>query len=1720
MAKQIFRKTTASIIVIILIGTNLVTTIQSKIFDESNQLISQEDTSLQRYATGNIEKSSTRTTSIAPSAARMTSSQSYILPDNSNNIADSIDKSKEPPRQGHIAYAWCAYDPSGQIPPGLLYFYLDDPGTLYPVWPGGPSFIGGADFLDESIMYACDYAGGLYMINVDTYDVVYIGPSIGINGLTYDSTTETWYCTSSNVLYIIDVNTGATTSVGSHGLQNTIIDIACDEEGNLYGYDVLWTGESTLYSIDKTTGVATAIGPMGYGFVYAQGCGYDRDNGILYIAGYFNDGTPSALLTCDVTTGTCTVIGNFQGGAEIDGLAIPWEPYHSDHDIAISEITKPVTGNARPITPIVKVKNIGNNTETNVNVQLEIGKELITGSIEDFEATDGGYTHAPMLPQPDAWAWGVPTSGLMAAHSGLNVWATNLAGAYPPSMWCYLVTAPFTVPGNTMFTFWHWYYFENNYDGGNIKISNDSGVTWTLINPIESYPGAMPYNPFMTGQLAYNGQSDGWVQANFDLSAYEGQLVQIMFETASDSSVQYAGWYIDDVGFLQTSWINEYIQTTTIPSIAPDESINVSFPTWIPADLGLVENVDINYNVEAMNIFVDNNTNNDYKEKDFTLHYGYFHDIAVTQIISPVSGLAVPQTPEVVIENHGQFVENVNVNMNIGKAPGVPPAGWGTNYPDNWFSSSTNYAGGILPEAVFYYQPVSVGEHYLWTNNINTTGYTELLLKFKEYVNDYNSDYDLKVVTSTDGGVTWQNVYVRVGGPYGPTTTEVTLTTTNGIGSSTFQIAWDLSGNSYNINYWYIDDVWIGIIDTVEEYDQTVVVDIEPGTTMNVVLPDWVPSDLPFNMEIDFLINVDATLNGFSDFYSYSFEDWIPYTPSAFPPVGWQIYNINGGNQWVHSITEYHSGNGCARCGYDSANNDWLATPGIIVNPGGVFSLWVDTFDYGDDTYQIYMSTVGNTPADFLAGTLLANIVEPVPTVYTQYTFDMSAYVGQMVYFAIRYIGLNAWHICVDDVTLPDGSTQGFEEPGNCFPDWVNYQYGSINVHNQFVGVQTGTNPTCIPHNGSWMAKYGSYNVPSACSALFTKNTPFDFTGATGYNLKFWMIHDNGFSGCVDQIIVCASPDGDTYSFMSGPILRYDATSNTPTWKQHSVDLSEYAGLPAVNIAFYAKSYYGNNMYIDDLTLSTVELLDDGYPEDNMLGTIITLSYEHDAGVIMITEPSWPPQRDLIWDNYADDGTGVGLSSQLDLEYPFNSQCADDFQFMAMMDVTEVHWWGVFFGGDPPWPNPCDFNIIFYADDGSGNRPTGAGMEDPTSTALAVYNFPAVTGVPYDYNHYEYTVTLSPPYVASIGQKYWLTVQAVLEYASGGQWGWATNGGNPDQLSGPVQGFPLLETPYWTATTYGDHAFQLSGQQHQDDSGNWWPGTYPIAGIIQNLGVTYSEINIPVNAVVTNDTGAIVYNETMIIQGPIAPGDFAPVIFPEIIIANESSAEGDYTLTMQTLLADDDHPNNDMKTKAWVIQINDTTPPVTTVQISGTLGKNDWYISPVQLIFTATDGKWPIGVNHTYFKIDDGEWQIYTVPIILDTDGKHTIYFHSDDKAIPPNVEEEKNVSFKMDIAAPVFVDYTFTPLNILKDKWLCSATVEDMTSGIDYVEFYVDGTSVGNDTTEPYEFEFDGKPTNNSQALAYDEAGNSALSPIAQYYEISHQTQVFLQMKETLRTT
>ena len=184
----------------------------------------------------------------------------------------------------------------------------------------------------------------------------------------------------------------------------------------------------------------------------------------------------------------------------------------------------------------------------------------------------------------------------------------------------------------------------------------------------------------------------------------------------------------------------------------------------------------------------------------------------------------------------------------------------------------------------------------------------------------------------------------------------------------------------------------------------------------------------------------------------------------------------------------------------------------------------------------------------------------------------------------------------------------------------------------------------------------------------------------------------------------------------------------------------------------------------------------------------------------------------VIWDNGA--AAAGGVASQRDTMYAgvgFNAQSADDFVLPTgpggepQWSITGVTWSGAYFGAGAVQD---EFNLILYADDGTGNAPTGAGLNDPTPTALFAprVSFASVnetaTGLGFDYSH-----TLASPWTVDANTKYWFVAQSDMEFPP--QWAFAPSVSS--QLHVNVRGWPLLGTPYWTDLVGGDAAFTLVG---------------------------------------------------------------------------------------------------------------------------------------------------------------------------------------------------------------------------------------------------------------------------------------------------------------------
>jgi hypothetical protein len=186
----------------------------------------------------------------------------------------------------------------------------------------------------------------------------------------------------------------------------------------------------------------------------------------------------------------------------------------------------------------------------------------------------------------------------------------------------------------------------------------------------------------------------------------------------------------------------------------------------------------------------------------------------------------------------------------------------------------------------------------------------------------------------------------------------------------------------------------------------------------------------------------------------------------------------------------------------------------------------------------------------------------------------------------------------------------------------------------------------------------------------------------------------------------------------------------------------------------------------------------------------------------------------------------------------------------------------------------------------------------------------------------------------------------------------------------------------------------------------------------------------------------------------------------------------------------------------------DDEAPVTTCDLSGTMGCNDWYTSEVSIRLSGTDDR--VGIGETWYRIDGGAWQLYTGRFAVTDDGEHTVEYYSIDNV--GNAEEIKTCeAFKIDQTPPTVAlsmpesGYLYIggrPIfqigrTIVIGELTSQASASDATSGIDYVEFLVDGEVKSADLTAPFTFELPKggliPASHTLQVKAYDNACNAA---------------------------
>ena len=178
-----------------------------------------------------------------------------------------------------------------------------------------------------------------------------------------------------------------------------------------------------------------------------------------------------------------------------------------------------------------------------------------------------------------------------------------------------------------------------------------------------------------------------------------------------------------------------------------------------------------------------------------------------------------------------------------------PPTGWTIDaHATNWSAQATNNAGGAAPEARFNWSPSFVGDSRLISPTYNTTGNTVVTAQFNHMLDHYGGPYTIGVATRSGGGA-WNTVWsvVNPSGSIAATTQIVTINNSD-VGAADFQICWFFSGNSYNLNYWYLDDLKLFVPLAHDAMVQDILVDptYPPGSNF---IPEAILKNFGLNQE-------------------------------------------------------------------------------------------------------------------------------------------------------------------------------------------------------------------------------------------------------------------------------------------------------------------------------------------------------------------------------------------------------------------------------------------------------------------------------------------------------------------------------------------------------------------------------------------------------------------------------------------------------------------------------------------------------------------------------------------------------------------------------------------------------------------------------------------------------------------------------------------------------
>ena len=314
------------------------------------------------------------------------------------------------------------------------------------------------------------------------------------------------------------------------------------------------------------------------------------------------------------------------------------------------------------------------------------------------------------------------------------------------------------------------------------------------------------------------------------------------------------------------------------------------------------------------------------------------------------------------------------------------------------------------------------------------------------------------------------------------------------------------------------------------------------------------------------------------------------------PPCWTQIDADGDGQNWFQYGfvgTAYEGTKSVASASWSGAPltpDNYLVSPQMTIGAAESLTYYIagQDPDYPSENYGVFVSTTGNSEADFTDELL----VEVTDSVWTLKTIDMSAYEGEDIYIAFRHFDVtDQFYIKLDNVTLPGTYTNE-----GCEPEVIDPVFPPVLVEGAESFEADTLLPTCwqaIDEDGdgyNWFvltgegAGFDGNNVIASQSYAGVALTPDNYLITPQLELGtndslYYVVRAGDPNYPAENYSVLVSTTGTDIADFSDEV--FTEVLETAAWEGRSINLSAYDN-ETIYIAFRHHGVSDQNFFIMD----------------------------------------------------------------------------------------------------------------------------------------------------------------------------------------------------------------------------------------------------------------------------------------------------------------------------------------------------------------------------------------------------------------------------------------------------------------------------------------------------------------------------------------------------------